>query len=408
MTAKWRTLVVLAIAELLAMSLWFSASAVTSSLVSEWNLSTGQSAWLTMTVQVGFVVGALLSALFNVADLWAPRKVFALGAFVGAACNALIPLAAQGLELALGLRFLTGASLAAVYPVGMKIMATWTKEDRGLGLGLLVGALTVGSASPHLVRGIGGIADWRFVLLTVSALAVVGGALVWRFGELGPYRGEAPRFRWSYIGRAFTDRGLRLANLGYLGHMWELYAMWTWIPFFLAASYAALPSGSLFRIGGAERVAAFVTFAVIAAGGAGSLLAGRLADQWGRSRTTIASMVVSGGCALAIGSLANGHPVLVTAVALLWGFAVVADSAQFSTAVSELADREYMGTMLTTQTSVGFLLTLVTIRMIPSVVDAIGWEWAFTTLAIGPALGSWAMWRLKRSPHAAKLAGGRG
>jgi MFS family permease len=398
----------LSLAELLAMGLWFSASAVTPVLVDEWQLTTGDAAWLTMSVQIGFVVGAFLSALLNVADLWEPRKVVALGALAGAGLNALIPVLADGLPLAIALRFGTGMTLAAVYPVGMKIMATWTKEDRGLGLGLLVGALTVGSASPHFLRGVGGISEWEPVMFTASALAAVGGIIVWRFGGLGPYRAPAPQFRWSYMGQSLKERGLRLANFGYLGHMWELYAMWTWIPLFLTAAYRSSPEGPLIGSFGAERLAAFGAFAAIALGGPGSLLAGQLADRWGRSRTTIASMVISGSCALIIGLFVNGHPTIVTILALIWGFAIVADSAQFSTSVSELGESEYMGTLLTTQTSMGFLLTLASIRLIPGVVDAIGWRWAFATLAIGPALGSWAMWLLKRSPEAAQLAGGRG
>ena len=401
MSKKWQTVSWVAVAELLAMGLWFSASAVTPALSAAWDLDPGNVAWLTMSVQIGFVVGAFLSALLNVADVWSPRVVFAAGAIAGAIANGLIAFLADGLALALVLRFITGFALAAVYPVGMKIMATWMKEDRGLGLGLLVGALTVGSASPHLIRALGGVDDWRVVMVVASGLAFVAGIIVFRTGELGPFQAAPAPFRWRFILDAIRDRGVRLANFGYLGHMFELYAFWSWVSLFLLESYR------LSGLARADSMASLATFAVIGIGGLGSLLAGRLADRWGRSRTTILSLAISGACAVSIGFFFSS-PILVSTVALIWGFAVVADSAQFSTAVSELADRTYMGTALTMQTSMGFLLTLVSIRLIPVLVDWVGWQWSFAVLGLGPVFGIWAMWQLLHSPAAQHLAGGRG
>jgi len=401
---KWFVLLVLSFASLLTMSLWFSATAVLPALIDHWDLDSGSAAWLTMSVQLGFVAGALLSALLNIPDLFAPRKVFAAGALIGAILNALIPALHSSFAVAVVLRFGTGMSLAAVYPVAMKIIATWTDKDRGLAIGLLVGALAIGSASPHLVQALGGFRDWQLVLYSVSALATVGAGIGFFAGNLGPFAAPTPRFKWQHMGRSLAIQPLRLANFGYLGHMWELYAMWTWIPIFLAASYRA--SGMSESL--VETFASLGAFAVIGAGGLGSLLAGRLADRWGRTNTTMLSMWMSGSCAVLIG-LCFGHaPVFVMAVALVWGFSIVADSAQFSSSVSELSDPEYVGTQLTTQTAMGFLLTIVSIRLVPGVLDIVGWRWVFALLAPGPAFGIWAMWRLKRSPDAARLAGGRG
>ncbi|NIR43802.1 MAG: MFS transporter [Gemmatimonadetes bacterium] len=403
MTEKWRSLSLLALGQMFALALWFSASAVVPQLRGEWGLSGAQASWLTMSVQLGFVVGALASAALNLADRIAAQRLVALSAALGAGFNAAIALFVDAAWVAITLRFFTGMTLAGVYPPGMKLMATWCKEDRGLCIGLLVGAITVGSALPHLFNalplygGEAGIPPWRPVLMIASGSAALGAALCGFFVRPGPLHALAAPFDPRQAGRALGQRALRLANFGYFGHMWELYGMWTWAPLFLVTIYM--------RAGWSETGARLAGFGAVAIGGLGCVVAGRLADRFGRTRVTSASLLISGVCALTVGFMTRS-PAAATAVCLIWGFAVVADSAQFSAAVSELADPRYVGTALTMQTSLGFLLTLFSIRIIPPLVERVGWEWAFAVLALGPVFGIVSMLRLRTLPESRAMASG--
>ena len=395
---KWHILFILSAAELLGMGLWFSASAVAPALETEWGLNDAGMAWLTMSVQIGFVVGTFLSTLLNLSDIFNARYVFAVSTFVGAAFNGAIGLFVDNIGLALTFRFLTGVCLAGVYPPGMKIMATWFKEGRGMAIGMLVGALTMGSASPHLLKVLGS-PDWRDLMLTASISSIIAGIICLTFVKDGPYHSKGAKFDWRFIGRALGDQGVRLANFGYFGHQWELYAVWTWIPIFLLESFRT--SGST----NATEWATMGAFAVIGIGGVGCILAGVLADRYGRTTITIVSMLISGLCCIVAGFLYGGSPVVLLMLCLIWGFAIVADSAQFSASITELAEPAYIGTALTLQTCIGFLITIISIRLLPLFVNLVTWRWAFASLAIGPIFGVLSMYRLKRLPVAAKIGG---
>ncbi|MCU1265257.1 MAG: major facilitator superfamily 1 [Acidobacteria bacterium] len=397
-SARWRALVFLAAAELLSMSLWFSASAVVPALRVEWHLSDAMASWLTVAVQLGFVTGTLFSSLLNLPDIISTRHLFAVSAFAGALANVTLGLYAHGAESAIVLRFLTGMFLAGVYPPGLKIMATWFRERRGMALGVLVGALTLGKASPYLVNAVGS-ANWRYNVLLISLLAVLGGIIVLFFVDDGPYALPAARFDWKQAARVFSNRGVRLANLGYLGHMWELYGMWTWIPVMIRAS--------LEQRGDQPALAEVGSFVVIGCGALGCVVAGLLADRIGRTIVTSWAMGLSGTCCLVIGFLFGAHPLFLLLIAAIWGASVVADSAQFSSCVTELGDPRYVGTALTIQMCLGFLLTTISIELVPHFVKLVTWRYAFMILAPGPFLGVIAMLRLRGLPEAVKIAQGR-
>lgn len=395
---RWRALALLGLAELLGMSLWFSASAVAPQIRAAWGLSESATAWLTLSVQLGFVAGTLLSALLNLPDIISSRRLFAVSSIAGAVVNACFAFFAHSFGFGIALRFLVGACLAGVYPPGMKIMATWFRRGRGTALGVLVGALTLGKASPYLVNALGS-AEWRANVLFVSALAVMGGLVVLLFVSDGPFATAAAKFDIHQITRVFSNRGVRLANFGYFGHMWELYAMWTWAPVMIRVSLAAR--------GEPPSLAEAASFLVIGAGAVGCVAAGLLADRVGRTAVTSAAMILSGACCLAVGFLFGAHPALLLAVAALWGASVVADSAQFSACVTELGDPRYMGTALTIQTCCGFLLTTVSIQLVPVLVARWGWRYAFAALAPGPAFGVVSMLYLRRLPESLKIAHGK-
>jgi MFS family permease len=398
---RWPMLGVLSLAVLLAFGLWFSATAATAQLSALWGLSAPAAAWLTTTVQLGFVAGTALAAVLNLADLLPLRRYFAVCALLAALANGALA-AAPSYPAALASRFCTGFFLAGVYPPAMKMVATWFLRARGLAIGTLVGALTVGKAAPYLLSAFEG-AGHGVVTLTASGGAVLGAVLVATLYHDGPFPFERRPFSWGLVGTVVRHRPTRLAIGGYLGHMWELYAGWVAFGAFFLFYFErrGLADGEL------AAAASLAAFAAIAMGGPGSVLAGAWADRWGRENVAAGAMCLSGLCALTLGWLVDAPAALVVGVALIWGFSIVADSAQFSAVVTDVAPKHAVGTALTVQTSLGFALTAFSIWLTVELAGRIGWGPAFSLLAVGPALGIHAMLRLKaaraRPPRDASL-----
>jgi MFS family permease len=388
----WRMLAALAVAELLGMSLWFSATAVAPSLAEAFALSASESAWLTMAVQAGFVGATLLTAVANLADVVNPRVLIGAGCLLGAAANASALMVASPWTL-IASRLATGAALAWVYPPAMKVAAGWFRLRRGFALGMLIGALTLGKAMPHLVTALFG-ADWRTPILVTSALAFAGAVIAVGIVRDGPLLPPTSRFDARAVRRVFAVRDVRLATAGYLGHMWELYAMWAWVAAFAAASLGAAGSSEPLHD------AALIAFVAIGSGALGCMVAGRLADGLGKARVARLALATSGACCLATALVYGRHPAWLFVLVAVWGFAVVADSAQFSALVSDHAPADAIGTALTLQTSMGFLLTMVTIDALPRIATLVGWQYASWMLALGPLAGWLAMRRVRDEVNA--------
>ncbi|WP_270375362.1 MFS transporter [Marinicauda sp. Alg238-R41] len=396
---KARSLALIALCQVLALSSWFAGAAALPALQAATDLDAFTRAALSSSVQIGFVAGALVSASLGLSDRFDPRRVFAAGAGLAALTTLAIILTPPGSLAMAGLRLLTGASLALVYPVGMKLAASWAKGDAGLLIGLLVGALTLGSALPHLFALDGADVNWRTPFVWAAALAGLSAVLI-GFCQAGPAFVRARAFDPRAFVLAIRRADLRYANLGYLGHMWELYAFWAWAGAFLLAYFQAR-SLSASAIGS-------LTFLIIASGALGALGAGWLADRIGRTPVAAGAMLISGACALLTGLAWPLGPGVMIALLLVYGVSVIADSAQFSAAIAELAPRDQAGSLLTLQTALGFALTAVSVQALPYWVGVTGWQFAFAPLAIGPAIGVWAMLRLRGHPNARQLAGGRG
>lgn len=398
-TGKIFAVSMITICQLMALALWFSATAVLPQLRSEFGIGGLQSSLFTSAVLLGFVLGTVASAILGLADRIEPRRFWAASAIIAATANILILLVPVDGVVVILLRLITGVCMAGIYPIGMKMVATWSRGDTGFLVGLLVGALTMGSAMPHLFS-VAVPLDWRYVIVTASICAYVAAFAV-LFVHLGGTPGKSPRFDPKMVGRIWANKPLRHACYGYFGHMWELYAMWGWIGLFLYGAY----SDRLVDNPGVW--SALSTFAIVGIGAFGSLAGGYYADRIGRTTVTIAAMVVSGACAMIAGALGDAPFAVLLIVCIVWGISVVADSAQFSSCVIELADPHQVGTALTLQNAIGFMIALISIHLVPVIADHAGWWGAFAMLAAGPVAGTIAMARLRMMAEAKQLAGGR-
>ena len=397
--SRWGVLAILSIAIVLSLTTWFSATAITPELKREWHLSPFAISWLTIGVQIGFVCGALAASLVNLPDIVRLNWLMAVSALLAAAANATL-LTAHGPVGAVAARIVTGFALAGVYPPALKVVSTWFNRDRGIALGAVVGALTIGSSMPHLFRSLSAAVDWRFVVKISTLATSVGGVLLWLFASEGPYPFGRAIFDPRQAGAVFRDRDLLLANLGYFGHMWELYAMWAWL---LVYVNEALGAQHVWLLGRAS----FLTFVTIGTGAFGCLLGGILSDRIGRTATTAGMMIASGACALAIGFAFGGPSWLFIMILVIWGVSVIGDSAQFSAMITELADQRFVGTALSVQLGLGFALTVLAIWLVPRMAGFLGsWRWTFLMLVPGPSIGASAMLLLRRSPGSARLAKG--
>lgn len=401
--SKITILLILSIAQLFGLSLWFAPNAVIDQLQPKFDLSNKDLSNLSIVVTLGFVFGGLFFSIFNIPDLISANKLFFINSLLGGLANIIIVVFnGPNFETILVLRFLTGFSLAGIYPIGMKLTASHFDHNRGFAIGILLGALTVGSGLPYLFR-LFGTPDWKALILTTSILAILGGVFVLSFVSEGPFVSKSQKFNLAAVKTIFSTRSIRLANYGYLGHMFELYAFWIWFPIMLKDSFEnTFPDATnrevvVFFSGG--------TFLIFFSGAIGNILGGFISDKIGRTKFNIIMLFVSGLSGLIVG-LFYSTPYLVLTIGIIWGFTIVPDSPQYSTMITELVDNKLIGTALTIQTALGFALTIVSIKLVPIFVDEFTWKYAFMFLAIGPALGILSMFNLRNESDAIKIANG--
>ena len=399
-TSPWFALSIISICLIGAMSTWFSGTVILSELTLRSGVGESEKVWLTNAVQLGFVIGAIVVAFFNLSDSMPLVLLIAFSCTLAAIANLLLIWMDTPLSIII-VRLLTGVALSGVYPPVVKLIATWFQKSRGIAMGVIIGALTLGSAAPHLFRAMTLDTDWLIVIWVSSLMTFLAGMIVVFFVSEGPVYFARTRFKPSQIIQVLNNKPLALVNIGYVGHMWELYAMWAWI---LTFAHFSLNDFDWIPFGAPE----YFSFFIVSIGAIGCVIAGYLSDIYGRCYITAVLMLVSGSCAFSIGFLVNTSPFLFGLIALLWGLTIIADSGQFSAAVTELSAPNLVGTALTVQMAIGFGVTMITIWLVPVFAQLFGsFQWMFLLLAPGPFIGAIAMLVLRRHPHSEKLALGK-
>ncbi len=377
---------IIVFAQFAGTSLWFASNAVMPELSLAFDLGEGAVSDLTSAVQFGFIGGTLVFAIFNLADRFSPSLLFLLSALLGAICNALLVWFPAGLTGLVLYRFCTGFFLAGIYPVGMKIASDWFAGQLGKALGLLVGALVLGTALPHLIRSLGAQLDWSLVILSVSALASLGGMLLYLAVPDGPYRKEGTKFNAGALLKVFKEKDFRAATVGYFGHMWELYAFWTFVPIMLG-----------YYLKSSNRITLDISlwsFLIIASGFLGCTVGGYLSIKRGSAWVAFGLLSMSLVCCLLSVFMYSFPPLLFFIFLLIWGISVVGDSPQFSTLTAKTAPKEWVGSALTISTCIGFSITIFSIQILKQAHLNGDIAWALLWLVPGPILGLWATFPL--------------
>ena len=375
---------IIVVAQFCCTSLWFASNAVMSDLVINFGLNANAIGNLTSAVQFGFILGTLVFAVLAIADRFSPSRVFLISALFGALFNAGLIWEGNNLTTILSIRFLTGFFLAGIYPVGMKIAADYFNKGLGKSLGFLVGALVLGTAFPHLLKGITAVFPWKLVILTTSSLAALGGLMMVLLVPNGPYRKQSQGINLSAFFGIFRNQNLRSAAFGYFGHMWELYAFWAFTPLMLQ-TYSDLHPETTFNI-------PILSFLIIGVGGYACILSGYLSQTYGAKRIAFISLLLSCGCCLIFPLIfAVQSTMLFIAFLLFWGMVVVADSPLLSTLVAQNAPAEIKGTALTIVNSIGFAITIISIQLISGLRTVTDTNYIYISLAIGPILGLLAL-----------------